>query len=284
MIIAETSQAYRFVTQPAHARLAGRFARHWGGNGFDPPTPFPSVVMAAESHDDGWLRYDRCPRLSADRTPETFTELGAATWIDIYDRGIDAAVSTDRYMGLLISMHGTGLRRQRYGLSPSWPDTPRAFEEFVGRQEANQRRLLEGIQEAPDDDRISEPDARLLEELHATGTAPAKSESRLWTNYRLLQAWDTLSLAYCTTMQPPARPVIGNVPQGRAASTTTLSLDAIDGNRLTVEPYPFSVEPLDLQMPFRRVEKAAFETEDELLNAYHAAARDYVEVSMHSAE
>lgn len=46
-----------------------------------------------------------------------FTDIPAETWIDLYGDGIDTVIETDPYAGLLVSMHGSRLHRQRYGLS-----------------------------------------------------------------------------------------------------------------------------------------------------------------------
>lgn len=140
MIVAETATGYQFVSQPAHAALAGQFADHWGTDRFDRPDPFASLSLAAYAHDDGWYDYDRRPHLDAAGKPVDFREMPPSTWIDLYDEGIDAVVASDTYAGLLVSMHGAGLRNQRYGLSPGWPATPPEFEGFLEREHRRQDR------------------------------------------------------------------------------------------------------------------------------------------------
>ena len=119
MIVAETAAGYQFVTQPDHAALAGQFADHWGREEFDRPEPFAPVVLAAYAHDDGWRDYDRRPHLDGAGHPVDFRDMPPDVWTDLYDDGIDAVAETDTYAGLLVSMHGAGLRNQRYGLSPA---------------------------------------------------------------------------------------------------------------------------------------------------------------------
>ena len=36
-----------------HSRVAGLLAAHWGNAEFAAPTPYPSVVLAAQEHDNG---------------------------------------------------------------------------------------------------------------------------------------------------------------------------------------------------------------------------------------
>lgn len=280
VIVAETPSAYRFVTQPEHARLAGRFAERWGDGPFDRPAPYPAAVAAAHTHDDGWWPYDRRPHLDADGAPVTFTSLPAPAWTELYDRGVEAVVELDRYAGLLVSMHGAGLRRRRYGLSPSWPDTPPAFAEFVDRQEARQRELLAALADR-DDAPVSPDDEALLASLHETGEPPDGTASRLWTNYALLQAWDALSLSFCTSVSP-TDDEIAAVPRRPGGPDATLSLEPGADGGVTVEPYPFDADPLVARVAARTVEKAAFDDEDELVGAYYAAGLEPFAVELRS--
>lgn len=279
MIVAETATTYRFVTQPAHARLAGQFAEHWGNRTFERPEPFPAVVAATVTHDDGWQAYDRRPHLDDDGAPVNFTELPPATWIDLYDRGIEAVIELDPYAGLLVSMHGTGLRRRRYSLSPTWPDTPAEFAPFVNRQESRQRDLIEQLRDASAGP-VTAVDHELLQTLHETGTPPTVTTSRLWTNYVLLQSWDSLSLALCRSVSPPASSAVAPVPRQPGDSGVELSLGCPGAATVSVAPYPFDTSPLRVQFPARTVEKSAFDSEDELVSAYYATGRSHHEISL----
>lgn len=270
VIVAETARGYRFITQPAHARLSGAFAAHWGDGALATPTPLPAVVLAAERHDDGWWRFDRRPHLDDAGRPIGFTDVPDAVWIDMYDRGIALVTELDAYAGLLVSLHGTGLRRRRYGLSPTWSDTPSAFAGFVDRHEARQRGLLEDLLDAGSD-RVSTADRDLLLALHETGEpSEDATDSRLWRNYVLLEAWDSLSLAMCRTVSPPATAEVGPVvlPGGE---TTALSLSATDDGSVGMTPYPFDGAPLELSVEARLVEMASVDTEAALVAAYERA-------------
>jgi len=284
MIVAETGDGFQFVTQPAHARLAGQFADHWGNEAFTRPEPV-AVVVAAYTHDDGWWTYDQRPHLGSDGRPVDFREMPADVWTGLYDEGVETVVGLDRYAGLLVSMHGSGLRRRRYGLSPSWPATPEEFESFVDRQENRQTRLLDELRA---ENRVSDADARLLSALHETGSAPDGADSRLWRNYRLLQAWDTLSLAFCVTDSPPGYSRIDGVPTGRngegdgdengreggnsGASEARLSIDSVGEHEYRIDPYPFETSPLVVSVPVRTVDPRQFEDDAHLRRAYYRSA------------
>jgi len=290
VIVAETADGFRFVTQPDHAALAGQFADHWGNDAFEPPEPAAAVALAAYAHDDGWWPYDRRPHLDSDGRPVDFREMPAATWVDLYDEGIDSVVDLDAYAGLVVSMHGTGLRRQRYGLSPSWP-TPPGFDAFVDRQERRQARLVRALHAGEVSSPVavdhgahstSEADVALLSALHETGVAPDGTASRLWRNYELLQAWDTLSLSFCTSTSPPSYGEIASVPTGADGSEVTLSVEPSDEGAFRVTPYPFDVDPLVVSVPTRHASADAFDDEGGLVRAYFDGGRETLTFALRS--
>ena len=58
MLVAEASDACRFITQPEHGTQVGRFADRWGNETFAQPAPSAPVTMAAALHDAGWYDSD----------------------------------------------------------------------------------------------------------------------------------------------------------------------------------------------------------------------------------
>lgn len=313
MILAELGDRIRFVTQPDHAALAGRLAELWGGAGFARPTPTAAVRLAVHAHDDGWWPRDRRPRLAADGSPQAFHELPPAEWIELYGRGIEDVARVDRYAGLLVSMHGTGLRRRRYGLSPSWGDTPSAFREFVDREERRQRALAVELREDPDDDRLSAADVGLLDSLHETGRAPSEREasgrtpdgsggsggsgelggsgttdgdaSQLWRNYRLLAALDALALRLCaaTPSSDPAPSdaiTVDRVPTDSETADATLTATPVGATEYRLSPYPFRDSPVVVNVPSRTVKRASFEDEKTLLRRYYGADTTDIRVTL----
>jgi hypothetical protein len=271
VIVAETADGYQFVTQPDHAALAGQFADAWGSASVDRPEPFDSLVLAASVHDTGWRTYDRRPRL-ADGDPVDFRETPAETWIALYDEGIDAVAEMDAYAGLLVSMHGAGLRNQRYGLSPAWPETPDEYREFVDREHRRQRRLLDGPLDEGSPP-ASDADRDLLRSLHADEGVPHDYDGRLWADYRRLQAWDALSLAFCLTDDPPEYDEIGAVPTSGPRDETTLSVTRAGAGEYTIGPCPFDESPLAVSVPVRTVAKPIGD-ESSLARAYYGASRE----------
>lgn len=272
MILAEADGRLRCVTQPAHAALSGQFAEHWGSDAFDRPTPAASTTFAAYDHDDGWWTYDRRPALGEDGRPLNFVEIPADAWIELYENGIDLVADIDAYAGLLVSLHGAGLRRRRYGLSPSWP-VDSTFDAFVEREETRQRELAARLVEDDGDDRLSTTDRDALAELHDAGGPPETGPARLWFNFKLLQVWDALSLSFCTTTTPPGQAEIDAVPTSLGDADETLTVDARDDGYV-VAPYPFDVAPLTVTVHSRRVDDRRYDSQAALTREYYRATRE----------
>ena len=115
MIIADNSEWYRMITQNDHGDLAGQFAAHWGNQEFARLKPYGSMVLAAEAHDNGWWDWDVFPSVDEQGAPIPFTRTPREFRSTFYGKGIDNVISRDLYAGLIVSMHGVGLTKKRYG-------------------------------------------------------------------------------------------------------------------------------------------------------------------------
>ena len=119
MIVTEGPQQYRLITQNDHGDLAGQFAAHWGNDRFARLNPYPSMVLAAEAHDNGWWHWDVNPSVDDEGVPLAFTRTPREKRSGFYGKGIDYVIEKDLYAGLMVSMHGVGLPQQRYGTMPT---------------------------------------------------------------------------------------------------------------------------------------------------------------------
>jgi hypothetical protein len=121
--------------QPDHADLSAAFAQAWA-------TPLkPSLVIATERHDDGWAVWEQSPRVEGDGKPVNFLEVDVRAHLAFYRAGIAAITEEDADAGLLVSMHGAGIYRQRYGLDQALglaraAEVQDEVEAFVAEQEA----------------------------------------------------------------------------------------------------------------------------------------------------
>ena len=162
MIVRDLGDSWQVVMQPDHADLSAAFARAWA-------TPLsPSLVIATERHDDGWAVWEQSPRVDADGKPVGFLDVDVRAHLAFYRAGIAAITEEDADAGLLVSMHGAGIYKQRYGLDTALGLSRAAevqgdVDAFVAEQEAK----FSG-----------EPKGR-------------------WEDYELLQLFDRLSLYFC---------------------------------------------------------------------------------------
>jgi hypothetical protein len=162
VIVRDLGDAWQVVMQPDHADLSAAFARAWA-------RPLsPSLVIATERHDDGWAVWEQSPRVDGDGKPVNFLEVDVRAHLAFYRAGIAAITEEDPDAGLLVSMHGAGIYRQRYGLDQALglaraAEVQDEVEAFVSEQEAKFG---------------GDPKGR-------------------WEDYERLQLFDRLSLYFC---------------------------------------------------------------------------------------
>lgn len=171
MIVRDAGEAWQVVLQTDHADLAAGFARAWAETG----PRHDSLVLATERHDDGWAVWEQSPLVDEAGRPVTFLDVQVPAHLAFYRAGIAAIADEDAYAGLLVSMHGAGIYRQRYGEDPGLKLTH--AEEVAG--------LVE--------DFVAEQEAA----VPARAAAAAVDEELRWADYRRLQAYDRLSLLFC---------------------------------------------------------------------------------------
>jgi hypothetical protein len=135
MIVRDLGDAWQVVLQTDHADLSAAFARAWS------TLLPPPLVVATERHDDGWAVWEQAPRLDADGKPINFLEVDIRSHLAFYRAGIAAITEQDEDAGLLVSLHGAGIYRQRYGLDPGLglaraAEAQDDVDAFVAEQEA----------------------------------------------------------------------------------------------------------------------------------------------------
>jgi hypothetical protein len=261
MIIRTDSGRLRLVTQIDHAALAAQLADAWGGQRFAHPEPLAAIRLAALVHDHGWQEWDQEPRLNpATGRPYDFLTMPTDEHLAIYERCIRIAAEQHPYAGLLVSLHGVGLYKGRYGYMPTLeykavaPADQPAVERFVAAQETFQQQLIADLH----------PD-----------------ETCLWTHYRWLQAWDALSVCLCL-MDPADQGSFspGPMPLKPGGPDEAIVLRGAGEGVYTVSPWPFAVRRLYLMVPVRYVPDRAYESEDDFLSEFDAAPTVPVSVSL----
>jgi hypothetical protein len=198
MIVRDLGDAWQVVLQTDHADLSAAFARAWAA-----PLP-PSLVVATERHDDGWAVWEQSPRVDGDGKPVNFLEVDVRSHLAFYRAGIAAITEQEAEAGLLVSMHGAGIYRQRFGLDPG-----------LGLSRAAELQ--------------DEVDAFVAEQETKFGGDPGDRRG----DYELLQLFDRLSLYFC----------MRDLEGGEAAEFQGYSLEPIGPWHVRLSPFPFANSP-----------------------------------------
>jgi hypothetical protein len=261
MIVRDCGDNWQIVLQTDHAALAGQFARAWGRpEHVTPPVPLEPVAIAAERHDDGWAVWERAPSLDGDGArPRNFLDVQVLSHLAFYRAAIASVLDHDRYAGMLVSMHGAGIYRGRYGTQPSLKltfadDVRREVDDFVHEQERLHSRLASELA-IPDDER--------------------------WTNYRLLQVYDRLSLYFCLSDTGAGEAAeIDPLPLDYAGVTARLAIDPLAAWRVRVDPYPFAESPATFTLRRRLVPKRAWPDGESFRREFFQRAPEPVEITV----
>lgn len=241
MLVRDAGEAWQLVCQTDHADLSGQLAEAWGGPRFARPEPYAPLVRAAQRHDDGWAVWDRHPRIDADGAPQSFVTVPAPVHLAFYSAGVEVLAEEDLAAGLLVSMHMSGLYRQRYDVMPSPPraipdDVRDVVDAFVEQEEDRQVALR----------RMLDPD-----------------EAWRWTSYALLQVFDVLSLYFGLADLESGTPgACESVPTTAGAEPVRIAIEPLGPWRVRLDPYPFALDLTPFTMRRRLVRKREWRDDD----------------------
>jgi len=246
------------IAQTDHAKVSGQCAAHWGNAMFARPQPNEAVVRAAMFHDSGWYDYEASPTIAPDTgRPLNFMQVPwGKPQRSAFEWAIDWMTRIDPYSGLLISKHRTGLQRGRYDkvAHPKFFNTqnlPEDNEDFLARNEATQAEQIK-----------------------------AYDEEEFWTNYQLLQAFDLISLFLCN--KDVVDDYIDPVPTsyGGKSPAVAVNLKTLAGQRIQVDPFPFDVNPLRVQLIRQRMPQKSFADPATFRTAYFQTVPEAVDFTL----
>jgi Protein of unknown function (DUF3891) len=209
VIVRDLGDAWQVVLQTDHADLCGQFAESWA----EKSAVSASLKIATGRHDDGWAVWERAPRVDGDGTPLNFLDVDVRSHLAFYRAGIAAITEQDEHAGLLVSMHGAGIYRQRYGLDPAL-----------------------GLTRAPEVQ--DEVDVFVAEQEAKFGGDPGDHRPE----YELLQLYDRFSLYFC----------MRDVEAGESAEIQGYRLEPVAPWHIRCEPFPFAQSPAGFSL-LRRV-------------------------------
>ena len=263
------------VLQTDHSRVAGLLAAHWGNNEFDPPTPYASMVLAAQEHDNGWWDWEVKPTLNAQGYPLDYINSAKflrGIWLGFYRHGIERVTEIDPYAGYVVSMHGEGLLTQGLGLLPYMPDYLEDTEaqKFIREQKAFRSELLERLRQQDKDGGVT-------------------SDERFWINFKLMEVFDQFAQFLCnrypfnsTRRKNGPTPTLSNtpVPVKPGRPDVTMAVEVQDEANAVVRPYPFDTAPLAVSFPARVLSNRPY-THEDFLDHFYKAKRITITYTLH---
>lgn len=246
---APPGQPNRAIMMYDHTALSAQFARAFGNDTFEAPTPLDPVVYAVGNHDAGWLRFDRDP-VTDPQTGLPYSVFGTpAQHILPTSRGSpDFNELHHPYSGLLSSMHTWGIYNARYGFTNAGrlraiaPEDKPAVDAMLAYELERQGRLKAALARTPE-------------------TAGWIEEKRLFQNYKLLQLCDLLAI-YFNYNHPALRTeqVFTNVPQSLERDAT-VTLTPKGNGTYALAPFPFVVDGAEFAFAGRPIRPGQHERE-----------------------
>jgi len=261
------------ILQIDHSRIAGLIAAHWGNDEFAKPSPYASMVVAAQEHDSGWWDWEIKPTVNQEGRPPDYIgsikHLGQGVWLNLYSHGIERLVDCDPYAAFQVSMHGEGLLTRGMGLLPYMPDytDDPAVQNFIAAQKKLRAELLPKLKKDPS-----------LED--------ALNDERIWTNFKLMEVFDQFAQFVCNRypFNSQARKngpshTLSNVPipTFTGKPDTTLTVDIQNEKEAIVRPYPFDVSPMRIAFEGRIVPNRSYSSQEDFLENFYKAERIGIE-------
>lgn len=245
MIVCDVGDQWQIVLQTDHADLSGDIARKWSRR----TERSDSLITAAERHDDGWAVWEQAPMCDLQTSkPLNFLDVGVLAHLAFYRAGIAAIGDQNPYAGLLVSMHGAGIYRGRYGLQPELKltfaeDARGQVEAFVAEQESG----------------FAARDAE------AGVTADEREH-----DYELLQIYDRMSLLFCTgdTLAPAASEFSGYRFEPGGAATVRMT------------PFPFDDSEQRFSLVRRLLPKRRWRDGREFRREFFASEPERTEITI----
>lgn len=250
----------RFVIpMQQHMTLAGKFARAFGNDRFEPVEPREVMLQIIDHHDAGWANVDA----AAEIDPKSgFPYTVGETPFSIVVRTSAASPTFNEkqhaYCGLLSSMHSSGLFNGRYGIS----DFVR-LDHLVDDNRADADTLLSGElarQEGLKSKLAADPE-----------TAAWIEHDHLFQNYKQLQFFDTLALYFNRTHDEGRGPAeFPHVPLN-VTEHVTVSVRRVEPGVYSFAPFPFAEDGMELSFEGRYMTALPADEAESARDALNAA-------------
>ncbi len=230
----------RFViTMAQHTSFAGRLARAFGNDEFEPVEPRDAVLYIVDHHDAGWAGLDAEGRIDPGTgLPYNLVQTPFSEIVKTSAASPEFNSRHHAYCGLLSSMHSWGLYNGRYGMSDHV---------LLDSLAAGNRSTAEGMLNGE-----LERQARLKHALAENpDTAAWVDEAQVMQNYKQLQFFDTMALYFnCNGAADRELRTFTHVPKSRDEDVT-IALTPRDATTYALDPYPFADDRLEVSFAGR---------------------------------
>ncbi|WP_078595759.1 DUF3891 family protein [Evansella clarkii] len=253
MIVKETAKYFILIEQHYHAEISGELANKWRKDYFLGADKRGSVELAIRMHDWCWQKLDKKPVfLTKEKQPASFTDYPLNEKIVAYTEGIEFMKERDEYAALLISSHYSSF-----------------FNGKSGKKETKFRTEEEGRQ--------NELKQKLGVENHAM--------KEFQFHFDLLQLCDNLSLYLCMNKWGASKDEeISWFRKGFPQKFTPLNNEKLYGEwesegKVILEPFPFSMQTVDVTIPYKKISKGEH-TSESLLEEYQNTEYTYQDIKI----
>jgi hypothetical protein len=267
MIRHAQGDSFLLIAQHDHALAAGEFGKQIGNAMFAPPSPLDEAIAGIALHDCGWPIHDEdSPTLNAKGEPlhvlESPMDLATRVWSESVRRATEAK---GLYTGLLVSLHVTALSNYAQSQDPIPHERAKnSAEQFLLNKFQQQRfEFHEKVRKQLK----MRTDITLTNGLAEPGVDPV--EDLLLFNYNLLKAMDRISLDLCCSEELFQR--IEGVYTRPGESPVTIKIRHAGEGAMSLSPWPFAVEQIELKVPCRRVPAKTYASNEAFREVYRAA-------------
>lgn len=256
---------WALIGQVEHARIAAEVCRAWNAEAFPLAEPHAELLAAVVHHDDGWLAWELRPTV-VDGRPRDFMEMPLDESLAIWRRSIAVAQTFGPLAAYAVGSHFAALcrwARSEHSHDEAWIHLA---DEFIAEQEelASERLMdLDRRQESKSADAGANATMRRV--------ALRENADRAW---HALQFFDRVSLWLCCAERREVATL--DVPESlgtglgafRFTPQTTAGAAAAGGvAEITIEPWPLSVDRLEIATTAEAVAQAGYDSPDALARA-----------------
>jgi hypothetical protein len=265
MIRNQVGNEFFLFTQVDHAQLSGRLAEAYGNARFLAPEPRKAVLDAIAMHDGGWALHDNEPTLDASGLPLHVFHMPIPLAVRLWAESTRLALAVDAYTGLLVSLHGFALSALAYQHYSDPQQRSHSTKELFSLNKFQQLQIE--VQEKIRKDLGLRTDMALHLGLAPRGIGG--QEDLLRYNYQILRATDQISLALLCGGRPFS--TIDEMSTQPGMEPMDFRVGYPGPFRVTIGPWPFDVDQIEAEVPFRRVPRKVFTTVEDFRAAYQSA-------------